>query len=317
MRQTSIATMLHREPWPPARGRPGLAQGRYGAQGNVELVVPAVDDGLWVGWFNGDADDDRSTTRSRSWSGALRFGCGRSYVSADITQLAVGPGWLEVVALTDNGELVRHVWSPEHGFVEQPLLRTGVRDHSALVVAPDGCHHLALLDHDGVIVLSGQPTLTPRWEPHERRGGAGENWIGAAWHDDHLDVMTTAAGRTVVRCDGSTHDAAPVPAWARLVVGDADHRLVFAESTRDLSLTTPGSDRGIRIPALADSAAAASVTLDGQTAIHIVARRGEHLTHLRQGAAPNDGPDSWEQGRLEAEVWVPAGHAGTVHRGVT
>ncbi len=317
MRQATNAAHLHREPWPPTAGRPGLAQGRYGTQGNVELVVPAVDDGLWVGWFNGDTEDDRSTTRSRSWSSALRFGRGRSYVSADITQLAVGPDWLEVVALTDNGELVRHVWSPEQGFVEQPLLRTDVRDHSALVVAPDGCHHLAVLDDDGVIVLSGEPTAAPRWEPDERRVGAGDHGVSAAWHDDHLDVMTTAAGRTVVRCIGSTHDAGPARAWARLVVGDADRRVVFADSTGDLRLTTSGSVRGNRIPALADRAAAAIVTLDGQEAIHLVTRLGEQLTHLVQGEAPSVGAESWEQRRLRAEVWVPAGHAGTVHRDVT
>ena len=46
--------ILVREAWPEVTGRPGLTQGRYGAMGNLELVAPAVDDGLWVGWFNRD-----------------------------------------------------------------------------------------------------------------------------------------------------------------------------------------------------------------------------------------------------------------------
>jgi hypothetical protein len=45
---------LLRDAWPEVTGRPGLTHGRYGAVGNLELVVPAVDDGLWVGWFNCD-----------------------------------------------------------------------------------------------------------------------------------------------------------------------------------------------------------------------------------------------------------------------
>lgn len=317
MPQGINTSQLHREPWPPTAGRPGLAQSRYGTQGNIELVAPAVDDGLWVGWFNSDADDDRSTTRTRSWSGALRFGRGRRYVSADITQLAVGPNWLEVVGLTDKGELARHVWSPAHGFVEQSILRTGVRDHSVLVVAPDGCHHLAVLDDDGVVVLSGQPTAAPRWDPHERRCGVGENGVSAAWHGDHLDVMTTMAGRNVLDCHGSTRDAGPASVWTRFVVGKAGRRVVCAGSTTELSLTMPGSVRTDQIAVFADAAAAAVVTLDDRAAIHLVARRGDRLTHLRQGAVSDVGPDGWEEVPLETEVWVPATYSGTVHREVT
>jgi hypothetical protein len=60
-----------REAWPEVAGRPGLTQGRYGAAGNLELVVPAVDDGLWVGWFNRDPVESHAGAAVQRWSGAL------------------------------------------------------------------------------------------------------------------------------------------------------------------------------------------------------------------------------------------------------
>lgn len=310
---------LKREPWPPVAGRPGLAQGRYGAQGNLELVAPAVDEGLWVGWFNSDRYDDRSTVRSRSWSGALRFGRGRRYVSADVAQLEVGPDWLEVIALTDAGDLMRHVWSPQTGFVEQPRLRSGVRDHSALVVGPDGCHHLAVLDADGtVVVMSGNPVAAPGWEPAERRVGVSDSAVSAAWHVDHLDVVTSSQGRVLVRCELVDRDGGPDLLWSRAIVGDDLRRVLAADQKGHQSLVGPGSVEHVSISASVDAAAAAVVTLDDRASVHLVLRSGQGLIHASPGnAAVGSGTSPWVEGELLAEVWVPRDHRGSVHRGVT
>lgn len=274
----STGRTLSLEPWPDVAGRPGLVQGRYGAQGNIEIVAPAVDDGLWVGWFNSDVDDDRTTARSRSWSGALRFGRGRRYVSADITQLTVGPDWLEVVALTDSAELVRHVWSPDLGFVEQPVLRRGVRDHSALVVSPDGTHHIAVLDLDGrLVVLSGSPETAPLWSPAEMRVGSGDACVSASWHRDHLDVVSARSGRTVLLCaDDGAGRSLDVPP-ARLVADDERRRLVRADVDDRTSLVDVESIVPAGFSADANSVAAALVTLDGVAGVHAVVRRGTGL----------------------------------------
>lgn len=311
--------ILHREGWPPVAGRPGLAQGRYGAQGNLELVAPAVDDGLWVGWFNSDPHDDRSTVRSRSWSGALRFGRGRRYVSADVTQLDVGPDWLEVIALTDGGDLVRHVWSPQSGFVEQPILRSAVRDHSCIVVGPDGCHHLAVLDADGtVVVLSGHPVAAPGWEPVELRVGVSDSAVGAEWHVDHLDVVTSSQGRAQVLCELADKSRGPDASWSRAITGDERRRMLVADHGGNWSMVGPGSIELVGVSASADAAAAAVVTLDERASVHLVLRRDQGLVHASTPVAAVDaGIYPWVERVLLAEVWVSRDHRGTVHRAVT
>ncbi|MGO7984214.1 hypothetical protein ACC691_41005, partial [Rhizobium johnstonii] len=42
----------------PTSGAVSLAQGVYGARGNLELVACDSTDGLWVFWFNSDLDSD-------------------------------------------------------------------------------------------------------------------------------------------------------------------------------------------------------------------------------------------------------------------
>lgn len=150
---------LVREPWPPVAGRPGLAQGRYGAEGNLELVVPAVDDGIWVGWFNLDPHETWSGAAVGAWSGALKFAGGHRYVSADVTQVDAGPDFLEVIALTTHGVVRRHVWSPGPGFVDHGELARSVASCAALVQGADGTLSLDLTRRDGsALVLTATPT---------------------------------------------------------------------------------------------------------------------------------------------------------------
>ncbi|QKJ18273.1 hypothetical protein [Microbacterium hominis] len=100
-------------------GAVSLAQGVYGARGNLELVACDSADGLWVFWFNADLDTDPLATPDvppGNWSAGLRFAAGRRYVDAQILQSSVGPDHLEVLALTSDGVLESWFWSPGPGF---------------------------------------------------------------------------------------------------------------------------------------------------------------------------------------------------------
>lgn len=96
-----------------------LAQGVYGARGNLELVACDAADGLWVFWFNADLDTDPLATPEvppGAWSAGLRFAEGHRYVDAQIVQSALGPDHLEVLALTPEGALHSWFWSAGPGF---------------------------------------------------------------------------------------------------------------------------------------------------------------------------------------------------------
>lgn len=100
-------------------GAVGLAQGAYGARGNLELVACDVADGLWVFWFNTDLEADPLETPAvppGSWSAGLRFAVGCRYRDAQIVQSTLGPNHLEVLALDDSGDLQSWYWSPGPGF---------------------------------------------------------------------------------------------------------------------------------------------------------------------------------------------------------
>ena len=48
-------------------GPVGLAQGVYGARGNLELVACDAHDGLWVFWFNADHEDHEFVLPGDEW----------------------------------------------------------------------------------------------------------------------------------------------------------------------------------------------------------------------------------------------------------
>jgi hypothetical protein len=85
-----------------AQGRPAMVQGRFGARGNFELVVPTVGGGLAHYWRNNDDP-------AMPWYGPYPFGAGRSYSEVSLAQSNFGdPGNLEVVA--ESGDGVDFFW---------------------------------------------------------------------------------------------------------------------------------------------------------------------------------------------------------------
>lgn len=116
--------MLSREPLRigpdrPTAGAVSLAQGVYGARGNLELLACDTSDGLWVFWFNADLDTDPLETPDvppGSWSAGLAFAAGHRYLDALILQSTLGPDHLEVLALAEDGVLESWYWSPGPGF---------------------------------------------------------------------------------------------------------------------------------------------------------------------------------------------------------
>lgn len=309
--------ILLREAWPEVTGRPGLAQGRYGAAGNLELVVPAVDGGLWVGWFNCDPVESYSGAAIQRWSGALRFAHGHRYVSADVTQVDAGPAFLEVVALTTGGILRRHVWSPEPGFVDHGELTGEIVSCSAVVQNPvDGSLQLAVAGLDGrVRILQASPGAAYPAMTFEvvDPGIAGAVTVDAAWHDDHLDLVTVGGDELVhLWCAAwGSADAAVCPAIAaRLVVEPDGGRLVVALGPTGRVIAQrlgEPADEGIDL-GVADALVAAPVRLDERADCHVVTRRGRQLWHQRTVQARALAR------AIEAEVWVEP-ETRTAHRG--
>lgn len=100
-------------------GPASLAQGVYGARGNLELVTCDARDGLWVFWFNSDLATDPLETPEvppGTWSAGLAFARGAGYRQAQILQSTLGPDHLEVLALRADGVLESWYWSPGPGF---------------------------------------------------------------------------------------------------------------------------------------------------------------------------------------------------------
>lgn len=128
----------------PIAGRVSLAQGVYGARGNLELVACDATDGLWVFWFNADAPADSADAPdvpAGQWSGGLAFASGSRYRDAQIVQSTLGPDHLEVVALTDAGVLESWYWSPGPGFQRRAV-------HAAASV-----RRFRLTHRDGILTL--------------------------------------------------------------------------------------------------------------------------------------------------------------------
>ena len=232
MRRSPRGQVLLREPWPPVAGVPGLAQGRYGSAGNLELVAPAVDEGIWVGWFNSDPTERYAGAALGRWSGALRFAAGHSYASARIAQVDPGPDWLEVVALTTDGTLRRHVWSPDDGFVDHGPVTLRAASSSAILPDPaDGSLLLAVAGSDGTArLLRAEPGAAYPALDFVEVGvvpGSDVRSVDAGWHGDHLDLLTVAAGGAVtLDCGGQSVRVAVGATSAALAVGPRGYRRV-------------------------------------------------------------------------------------------
>lgn len=199
--------VLLTEDWPAVVGRPALTQGVYGQHGNLELVCCAADYGLLVGWFNADTTETHTGAAVGCWSGALRFGGRERYVSATITQVSHGPHFLEVLATTESGELHRHVWSPDPGFVDHGPIATQVHAHSGLVEMGAGALVAAVATEQECVLLRGEPDSSYPQLPflsHPLGAPASLIDVDCVRHEDHHDVlMTFDAGPVALACDSS------------------------------------------------------------------------------------------------------------------
>ena len=109
------ATILVRVPLAPARGTPAITQSTYGLVGNLELVVPDAEDGLWVHWRNNDDEDVVPGVVSGGWSAGLHFASGARYDAVAVLQTRQGPDFVEVLARSGT-RVDRTFWSPGNGF---------------------------------------------------------------------------------------------------------------------------------------------------------------------------------------------------------
>ena len=194
----------------PTAGPVGIAQGVYGARGNLELLACDRVDGLWVFWFNADGPDDPPSTAEvppGQWSAGLFFAQGRRYVDAQIVQSTLGPDHLEVLALTEDGLLESWYWSPAPGFQKR-------RPDAAASVARfrlshrDGILFVDLEHRDGTsaVLSSGVAGYPDRvWRAVEGSGVVGDPFAESALRAQGItDVVPGTARSTQSTRDGGT-----------------------------------------------------------------------------------------------------------------
>lgn len=174
-------------------GPASIAQGVYGARGNLELLACDADDGLWVFWFNADHDEDPLQTPEvppGRWSAGLRFAAGTRYLDAQIVQSPIGPNHLEVLALDAEGALQSWYWSPEAAFVRREAdAASDVARFRLDDPAHDGTLRVATLGRDGrAPAFESAPLPYPErsWHPasegpplHDERAGRLLGELGA------------------------------------------------------------------------------------------------------------------------------------------
>lgn len=128
-----------------------IAQGVYGARGNLELIACDQRDGLWVFWFNADCESDPPAAPDvppGRWSSGLAFANGVRYRDAWIAQSPLGPDHLEALALRADGVLESWYWSPGPGFQRRTTpVAAGVAHFRA--VHRDGSVAIELTDEAG------------------------------------------------------------------------------------------------------------------------------------------------------------------------
>lgn len=252
--------------FPALRGAPGLTQSHYGARGNIELVAPDPDDGLWVFWHNTDpppADPPAPDAPPvpgpppGHWSGGLHFAAGHRFETAAVLQSSHGPDHLELLARAD-GTLHRFRWSPQPGFTHQGVLPLRAAGAAGLAEGADGQLHAAVpLADGGAAQLTADPRAYPALDWRVTRVVAADARVLAAAvavtpappHPAHL-VLCTA---DEVRHEGATPDGPRLPPLAApdltgvCAVADGSGLRCFAV-TRDGKLLSAHTD-GSREPA--------------------------------------------------------------------
>jgi hypothetical protein len=191
-------------------GPVSLAQGVYGARGNLELVACDAVDGLWVFWFNADHADDPLDTPDvppGHWSAGLAFAAGRRYVDAQIVQSALGPDHLEVLALTDGGVLESWYWSPGPGF-QRRAADAAASVRRFRLTHRDGVlqAHLERRDGTGAVIESGVEDYPDReWRAVDRIPVIGDAQAAALLHARGIsDVVEGTARAAHSTRDGGT-----------------------------------------------------------------------------------------------------------------
>jgi len=287
-------------PLPPVRGTPAITQGRYGSVGNLELVAPAIDGGLWVCWYNSDPIESGSGAATRCWSGALHFAGDAELDAATITQMTAGPDYLEVLA-TGDGLVHRYCWSPAAGFVEHPGLGTGTAC-STLIEQNDNAH--VLLVRAGELVhayaaMADYPVLD--WQ-FTSMGHAAE-WVGLAAGGAALTGLKAHQGQ-VELIDLSSGDAVGVAGhWGQpqlLSTGE----IIGLDISGQLQRLTTGAFEPLWAGEHWNAVAGAVTNLDGGR-IDVVARRGDRLWHGPIGDEPLQ--------CLQSKVWS-TDPAAPIHR---
>ena len=297
--QTNDSPQIHVEDWPGVTGSPGIAQGRYGTAGNFELVGCAEDDGLWVGWFNADREESPVGALPGAWSGALRFAGGHRYTSARITQATAGPNFLEVVGVTEGGQLRRHVWSPDAGFVDYGALAEDVHSSSRVIVREE-THRVYAADLAGVRTLSAD--LGPAY-PHLTFTDGGSvaavagpaRDIDAAAHDEHVDLLVVdSTGDLLLRCsatNGGDWELVASDVWrASLAASSSTRAIAVRLATGEAGLLTNTDSAGwqrltfdgsVGQAHRDDAVAICASSLDGRPEWQVIESRGRRLWHHR------------------------------------
>lgn len=272
---------LSTAPLPPVRGIPAVTQGRYGSVGNLELVAPAIDGGLWVCWYNSDAIESGRGAAVGCWSGGLHFAGRAQLEAATIAQLAAGPDYLEVLA-TGDGLAHRYCWSPGAGFVEYPNL--GVATACSALIELNGQAHVLVVRVGELVhayaAMADYPALDWQFSPMGRAAESvglttrGAGLIGLAAHRGQVELIDLPSGDGV---EVAGHWRQPQLLSTGEVVGlDRNDQLQ--------RLTTAGLD-ALWAGEHWDAVAAAVTNLDGGR-VDLVARRGDRLWHGPIGDAP-------------------------------
>lgn len=292
---------------PSVCGRPGLTQGVYGDRGNLELVAPAEDGGIWVFWFNADAIDRRSGPLPGSWSGGLHFAGVRPVRAVAITQVSQGPDFLEVIVLSDAGA-ERYYWTPAAGFIDAGILIPYARAVSALAVNADGSSfRLAAVSPAGeALRLTAQTASYPHLDwLIEPAGNASEAVV--------LDVGHGSLGMLVAGHVSTPAGAVP-GFWSTVNgVSGAEGHLVGIDARGCVVFSQRGSsgwcEQRQPWPDLrVDAVAAARTNLDGGR-IDVIVRRGAALYH---GWLSCDHDAVRAPRRIYARAWAQPG--ASLHR---
>ncbi|MFG3332486.1 hypothetical protein ACGFZZ_10935 [Streptomyces tendae] len=306
-------------PPPPSRGGVGLAQGRYGARGNLELVLCDEDDGLWVLWHNTDPEGTETPEGAPppgAWSGALHFAAGRRYDDVRVLQSRNGPDHLEVLARSGT-TAHRLRWSPEAAFTAEAPPPGRPAPALALTETADGALWTVLSPGTGAgtaVLHRGDPARYPdlAWSP---AGGPqpGEAVLVGAPDAVRPGALTVTPEHTLWTAPDGAESALPGAVRAAAVPGPHGPLVFLSDGDGDLLAVRPGDGghRTLRLPGTGPvTALAATEVRHDPRRTDLVVRRGDtlwHVTDLGPGTKPACGV-------LVSTVRRDAGGTGPVHR---